>query len=202
MTAPRPLDRRVHRTRTALRAALLDLVAERPLGDLTVSDVTKLADVNRSTFYEHYNDVHDLAADACSWAFDELIAAAPVLLPGDDQGERRRARAELAAVFAHIAARADLYRALLGPDGSARVINHLHRRLTIAIHVNLARPGNGTHAADPESIPHDPAASYLAGALLGTAADWLHHNCPGTPEELVDTLHSRLPQAASPSPSW
>lgn len=196
MTAPRPPDRRIRRTRTALRAALLDLVAERPLSRIGVSDVTKLADVNRSTFYEHYDGVHELAADACTSAFDELIAAAPVLLPTDDPDEQRRGRGELAAVFAHIAAHADLYRAVLGPDGSARVINHLHRRLTIAIHVNLTRPGTGTHADDPDAIPHDPAASYLAGALLGTAADWLHNNCPGTPRELVDTLHAGLPGLA------
>lgn len=197
MTAPRPQDRRIRRTRTALRAALLDLITERPLSRIAVSDITKLADVNRSTFYEHYDGVHELAADACTWTFDELIAAAPVLLPTGDADEQRRGRGELAAVFAHIAAHADLYRAVLGSDGSARVINHLHRRLTIAIHVNLTRPARGTHADDPETVPHDPAASYLAGALLGTAADWLRHNCPGTPQELVDTLYSGLPHMSA-----
>lgn len=197
MTAQRPPDRRIRRTRAALRAALLDLVAERPLSRIAVSDVTKLADVNRSTFYEHYDGVHELAADACTSAFDELITAAPVLLPTDDPEEQRRGHRELAAVFAHIAAHADLYRAVLGSDGSARVINHLHRRLTIAIHVNLTRPGTGTHADDPATVPHDPTASYLAGALLGTAADWLHHGCPGTPRELVDTLHAGLPYIAT-----
>ncbi|UGQ12584.1 TetR family transcriptional regulator C-terminal domain-containing protein [Yinghuangia sp. ASG 101] len=196
MTAPRPPDRRIRRTRAALRAALLDLIAERPLSRIAVSDVTKLADVNRSTFYEHYDGVHELAADACTSAFDELIAAAPVLLPTDDPDELRRGRGELAAVFAHVAAHADLYRAVLGSDGSARVINHLHRRLTIAIHVNLTRPGAGTHADDPETVPHDPAASYLAGALLGTAADWLRHNCPGTPRDLVAALYAGLPHMA------
>ncbi|MEW2359647.1 TetR-like C-terminal domain-containing protein [Spirillospora sp. NPDC029432] len=194
-------DRRVRRTRAALRAALLELIAERPLNRIAVSDVAKRADVNRSTFYEHYDGVHELAADACTRMFDELIAAAPVLLPADDPAGQRRGLDELAAVFAHIAAHADLYRALLGPGGSAQVIDHLHRRLTIAVHVNLTRPGTGTHAEDPDSAPHDPAASYLAGALLGTAADWLRHGCPGTPRQLVDTLWARLPYPAPRRPA-
>nr|WP_242619056.1 TetR/AcrR family transcriptional regulator [Actinomadura fibrosa] len=193
MTAEPSLDRRARRTRAALRAALLDLIAERPLSRIAVSDVTRRADVNRSTFYEHYDDVHGLAADACTRTFDELIAATPVLLPVSGEAERRRGRAELAAVFAHIAERAGLYRALLGPDGSARVIDHLHQRLTIAVHVNLTRPGDGgTHAGDPAAVPHDPAAAALAGALLGAATDWLRRGCPTTPDRLADSLWTGL----------
>ena len=71
-------DRRARRSRAALRAALLDLITERGLNRIAVSDVTKRADVNRSTFYEHYSDVHELAADACTRMFDELIAAGVV----------------------------------------------------------------------------------------------------------------------------
>lgn len=188
MTVQPSRDRRARRSREALQAALLSLIAERDLARISVSDVTKRADVNRSTFYEHYTDVHDLAAAACARTFDELIAATPVLLPGDSPAERRLGREALAGVFAHFAEHADLYRALLGPDGGARVINHLHRRLTIAVHVNFTRPGTGTHADDPETVPHDPVAAYLAGAILGAAADWLHHGCPGTPEELSAAL--------------
>ncbi|MCX5416035.1 TetR/AcrR family transcriptional regulator [Streptomyces sp. NBC_00059] len=198
MTANPSPDRRIRRTRAALHAALLALIAERPLSRITVSDVSKQADINRSTFYEHYDDVPALAADACTGIFDELIAAAPVMLPTDDPAEQRRGRDELAALFAHIAAHADLYRALLGPDGSAQVITHLHRRLTVSIHINLTRPHTGTHADDPESVPHDPAASYLAGALLGAASDWLYHGCPGTPRELVGALWTGVPRMPSP----
>ena len=190
MTAEPSQDRRARRTRAALHAALLELIAERPLNRIAVSDITKRANVNRSTFYEHYDDVHELAAEACTRTFDELIAATPVLLPSHDPAERRRGLAEMTAVFTHIAAHADLYRALLGPAGSARVIDHLHRRLTIAIHVNLTRPATGTHADDPASVPHHPMASFLAGALLGTAADWLRHGCPSTPRQLAENLWS------------
>ncbi|OLT30212.1 TetR family transcriptional regulator [Actinomadura sp. CNU-125] len=181
-------DRRARRSRAALQAALLSLIGERDLARISVSDVTKRADVNRSTFYEHYADVPDLAAAACARTFDELIAATPVLLPGDDPDERRLGREALAGVFAHFAEHAGLYRAVLGPGGGARVINHLHRRLTIAVHVNLVGPRAGTHADDPSDVPHDPVAAYLAGAVLGAAADWLGRGCPGTPEELSAAL--------------
>ncbi|MBL7497157.1 TetR/AcrR family transcriptional regulator [Frankia sp. CNm7] len=198
MPAPQPLDRRIRRTRSALERALLDLIAERDLVQISVSDVTKRADVNRTTFYEHYTDVHDLAASACTAMFDELIATSPVIAPSRAPARQLREREALVRVLTHIRDRARLYRALLGEDGSARVINHLQQRLAISLHVNLTRPGAGTHADDPAEIPYDPTAALLAGALLGLVLDWLRHGCPGTPEHVCATIWPRLARTERP----
>jgi AcrR family transcriptional regulator len=181
-----------------LEAAFLSLIAEQGLARISVADITTRADVNRSTFYEHYSDVHDLAVAACTQTFDELIAATPVIAldretTGDDI---RRGHEALVEVLAHVAARADLYQALLGGEGSARVINHLHQRIVVAIHVDIAGSGADTHADDPSEVPHNPAAALLAGALLGTIMEWLRHGCPGTPEQLALTIRSQLAAAA------
>jgi AcrR family transcriptional regulator len=196
-------DRRARRSRAALEAALLELIAERDLAQITISDVTKAADVNRSTFYLHYADMHDLAASACTTMFDELIAATPVVMPADTLTQHRRGREALAGVLAHIGERAHLYRALICDDGSARVINHLHRRLSIAIHVNLTEPDTENHANDPTQLPDDPAAALLAGALLGLAIDWLRRGCPETGEELTARIWPHLSTTlGSVIPRW
>ncbi|GHF40668.1 AcrR family transcriptional regulator [Amycolatopsis bartoniae] len=193
MPSPQLTDPRSRRSRSALEGALLELIEERDLSQISISDVTRRAAVNRSTFYEHYTDVHDLAAAAGTELFDELIAAAHVLLPqqaADPAGA-------LARVFGHVAAHARLYRALLDADGSARVINHLHQRIAIAIHVHLAGTDSPTHADDPAEIPHDPPAALLAGALLGTIMDWLRRGCPGSPEDLAARIWPHLVGAGS-----
>ncbi|MBL7492569.1 TetR/AcrR family transcriptional regulator [Frankia sp. AgB1.9] len=197
MAARQPLDRRSRRSRAAMEGALMRLVGERDLAQITVSDVTTLADVNRTTFYLHYSDVHDLAASACTAMFDEMISASPVLMPDDSPDEHRLAREALAGVLAHVGERADLYRALLGEDGSARVINYLLQRLTIAVHVNLTEPDAETHANDPASLPDDPAAAVLAGALLGLVIDWLRRGCPETPEQLTASVWPHLARTAA-----
>ena len=199
MTGQPSQDRRARRTRAALQAALLDLITERGLSQISIADVTKRADVHRTTFYEHYDDVPALAASACTRTFDELIAATPLLIP-DPAADQDRAQDALAAVFTHIADRADLYRALLGPDGSARVIDHLHQRLTIAVHVNLTRPATGTHAEDPARIPHDPLAAFLAGGVLATATDWLRRGCPGSAHQISATLITWFARTNHPTP--
>jgi AcrR family transcriptional regulator len=178
-------DPRVQRSRATLEAALRDLIADRELAQVTISDITKRAGVNRSTFYEHYADVHDLAACACTAMFDELVAATPVFRQPERPGQPWRH--QLPDLYAHIADNARLYRVLLGPAGSARVISHLLQRIVVAAFVSrgLHETPASTHAADPTETPHDPEAAFVAGAVLGTIIDWLGRDCPGTPEQMA-----------------
>lgn len=179
-------DPRARRSLAALQQALLDLVLDKELGQITVADVTKRAGLNRSTFYDHFPDVHALAESACAAMFDGLVAAAPKL--GRYVVARSEPPVETTRLFAHVAEHAHLYRALLGPDGSARLQDHLRHRMTVAIHVSGQHTspddGGSTHVDDPADIPHDVPAAFIAGALLSVAADWVRRGCPGTPEEL------------------
>lgn len=192
------MDPRTRRSRSALEAALRELIAERDLTRISISDVTKSAGVNRSTFYEHYTDLEDLAAAACTTIFDELVATAAASGRGlvtDSQ----RAHDSLTTLFAHVAKHAHLYRTLLGTDGSARMINHLLQRIATSAHVRRgsAETTPLTQAGDPAEHPHDPAAAFLAGAVLGTVIDWLRRSCPGTPEQMSAAIWPHLIAAAS-----
>ena len=53
-------DRRVGKTRKALKEALTDLILEKGYESVTVQDVIDRADVGRSTFYAHFVDKDDL----------------------------------------------------------------------------------------------------------------------------------------------
>lgn len=53
-------DRRVKRTKGLMRDALIALMDEKPFGDITAKDITSKADLNRATFYLHYNNVFGL----------------------------------------------------------------------------------------------------------------------------------------------
>ncbi|WP_051801288.1 TetR/AcrR family transcriptional regulator [Streptomyces sp. NRRL F-525] len=174
-------DRRVLRSRAALESALRDLITERELRQISVADLTKRAGVNRSTFYEHYADVHDLAVAACTSTYDELVAVAPIP-HGQLTPDGAPLPNPLPALFTHVATNAALYRALLCDEGSARMINHLLHRITLAARISRGLDADEESAA--EDFPHDPVSAFLAGAVLGTIMDWLRRDCPGTPEEI------------------
>ncbi|WP_414506707.1 TetR-like C-terminal domain-containing protein [Streptomyces sp. NEAU-L66] len=189
-------DRRSRRSRTAMESALLELIGDRDLSQISVSDVTGRADVHRSTFYEHYTDVHDLAASACTEMFDQLLSATSALSVTGDSSEgdssegdssKEGSHPSLTAMFAHVAEHRALYEALLGADGSARVINHLLQRMTESI-----RPRLSAQLTDSEGGTDDSAAAFVSGALLGAIADWLHRGCPGTPERFATAIWPQL----------
>lgn len=54
------LDRRKKYTRMVLKDSLIALLRVKPLTKITVKEICEKADVNRSTFYAHYQDHFDL----------------------------------------------------------------------------------------------------------------------------------------------
>jgi hypothetical protein len=135
---------------------------------------------------------------------DDLIEAMPS--PGSPTADpAQQTTGLLLAFFTHLADHAGLYRTLLGPQGSARVIDHVRRRATVAAHVGARRSACGDHTPAPigyspgdasdykmniapdykVDIPHDVPAAFAAGALIGVATDWMQRGCPCAPAEMA-----------------
>lgn len=53
-------DKRVIRTKKAIKAALFRIMEEKDISSITISELTKEANVNRRTFYTHYRNITDI----------------------------------------------------------------------------------------------------------------------------------------------
>ena len=53
-------------TKEALGAALKKMMAIKPIDKITVKDLAEICNVNRQTFYYHFDDVYDLL----EWVFE------------------------------------------------------------------------------------------------------------------------------------
>lgn len=67
-------SRKTRYTRRALRQALVEALAERPIADVTVADLCRRADLSRGTFYLHYANPADLLANWEDDLFDTFSA--------------------------------------------------------------------------------------------------------------------------------
>ena len=74
-----PIDRRIIKTKSNLTAALLRILREKPLSELTVRELCREAQITTITFYAHYKDKFALAdevfkdlADRASERFEAL----------------------------------------------------------------------------------------------------------------------------------
>lgn len=69
-------DFRFQRTDNDIQTAFLTLVGQQGFRNVSVSAITKVALINRQTFYQHYTDIYDLSekmVDRLMLKFKELI---------------------------------------------------------------------------------------------------------------------------------
>ena len=83
-TAP---DRRVVRTRKAIRQAFLTLMQETEYQKITITGIAREADIDRKTFYLHYQSVEDLANEIVQDEADRIVRTCLDSLENSDDGE-------------------------------------------------------------------------------------------------------------------
>lgn len=67
------VDRRVKKTEISIRNAFEELASSRKLKEITVKELTNRADINRKTFYLHYDSIEDLVNSYVDVIANELI---------------------------------------------------------------------------------------------------------------------------------
>ena len=71
------------RSRKLIKAALADLLQEKPLDKITVTDVVNRAQINRGTFYAHYTGIPDVIHHLIQHTFSniqEVLSATPITM--------------------------------------------------------------------------------------------------------------------------
>ena len=78
------MDLRIQKTRAAIKSAFLELRRKKPIEKITVTELAKLAEINKATFYLHYSDIYSLADEMedevieVSWLSDSVSAGISV----------------------------------------------------------------------------------------------------------------------------
>jgi AcrR family transcriptional regulator len=175
------LDRRVVRTRAALRRALMELILERDYDTITVQDITDRADLARATFYLHYKDKEELLLSSQEEIFDDLVARMPEfsseLIIDDEKSHEIRT-----IIFEHVEQNAQFYRVMLSEHGVAsfmvRVRKYIAEKWTEMV--------TGLVSEDELPFPMEAGANYHAGAMIALISWWLENDMPLTPDEMAE----------------
>ena len=61
-------------TKRALEASLKNLLLQKPLDKITISDITEDCGISRMTFYYHFRDIYDLAEWSCAEDASKALA--------------------------------------------------------------------------------------------------------------------------------
>ena len=172
MTTPLPLsapeeDRRVRRTKTRLRQALTQLLAEKDLRSITVRELTDRADVNRGTFYAHYKDIYDMLEQYENQLFDSLVVLLSGYTPQQLQGDLAPL---LERVFLFVEDNRDLIPVLL--SGQAK--DPFFQRLYAVIRDKCAGEWWGAYPVD-EGNGFAYALEFVVSGTVGLVQTWMQN---------------------------
>lgn len=179
-------DRRIVRSKRALRTALIELMEERGLDGLSVNDLCARADLNRGTFYNHFHDKDDLLMSL----EDEVIGDLE-RIQEQMQGitvmdlMRYRMRKQplpfLVDLFDYLREQGDFLHAVTGSGGDIRFAP----RLRDSVCANLIQTIlHERYRNDPSPFVQYYVAFY-ATAYLGVIERWIETGMEESSEEMA-----------------
>lgn len=66
-------NQRFVQTRQKIKGVFLELLREKKIGEITVSEICRRADIHRTTFYGHFDDVYDLMQNMVEEMYVQLM---------------------------------------------------------------------------------------------------------------------------------
>ena len=108
-------NRSTRRTRSAIREALTEMLAVKPVGKITVQELIDKANICRTTFYAHYEDIYDLLSEVENDILSEIREGLEELQQAPIRVEEQYPAIE--TVVEVYARHENLIRLLNGPNG-------------------------------------------------------------------------------------
>ncbi|MBO9605221.1 MAG: TetR/AcrR family transcriptional regulator [Paenibacillaceae bacterium] len=179
---PAKPDRRQVRTKQLLYRALMELIKEKGAANVTVTDLTNRAEVNRGTFYLHYRDVPDMLEQLKDEVFESIRGCVVKLsIPqAMKHADRNEVYPASIRIFEEFARHADFLQLMFGAKGD----------LSFALRFRKLIESHITSQIDLKHIqaPIDYILAYMASANFGLIMHWLESGRNQTPEQMSKLL--------------
>lgn len=179
-------DRRITRSKRALRDALIELMEERGFDGFSVNDLCERADLNRGTFYNHFHDKDQLLA-----TLEEEILADLDCFQGKMQGltvpylwahkTKKRPLPFLVELFDYLRGQGDFLHAVLGPGGDVG----FGPRLRDSVCTNLIQSILHERYRDDPSPFVQYYVAFFASAYLGVIMRWIETGMQESSEDMA-----------------
>ena len=177
---PRKPDVRVRRTHERLGSALVALIQEKSIDDVTVQEVLDRASVGRSTFYLHFRDKNDLLLSQLEKFLETMSTALSV------RKEKSHRVVPVEEMFAHIGGQNKIYRALADSGRLNDFFDLAQGYFARGIEQRLVESGRLAKLPQRELAAR---AYALAGSLLSLLRWWLDRGGKESPQAMDELFH-------------
>ena len=161
-----PTDLRVIKTRQAIRIALISLLSEKELSDITISELSDRAQVNRKTFYYHFEDIFSLL----KWTLDQ---EAMCMFGKYDLVSQRREAVDFALDY--INSNHDILHNIVHSIGRSELSRYFYNDIYEPIH-NLVCEAVKKHSVTAEDSYQVFLSRFLTEAIAGILLDCIERD--------------------------
>lgn len=180
MAGERAEYKSAQRSRQKIREALLQLLQHQDLRKITVSELVRVAGINRTTFYAHYPDVTGVVEEIGQELIDKLHE---VIANVHSRGYWQNPEPLLAEVNAFLRQNAEPYRVLIRLHGVERFTQRLK-----AIFVEGMMEDPSIPPPVRQSKAFQLQVLFFAGGIENLYVQWLTGTADCTLEEIGDQL--------------
>jgi len=178
------VDRRISRTKKRLRESLTTLMQEKPVQSITVREIAEMADINRSTFYLHYQDVYDMVTqiqDDMFQDFNDVMMEMPEKPTEEDMFLLTE------EIFTVIQNNADLVFVLLGKNGDTAFVEKLK---DLVKERTLNDWSKLIHSREQENF--DYYYAFIIAGYIGVIEKWLKNGLKETPTQMAEITRTLI----------
>lgn len=193
-------DARHLRSRARLREAALAAATEKPIAEVTATDLAARASIGRATFYRHTDSPSRLLDEALRAELDALRSEALRDMPNEALERRRRFEATLVKVVEHVIAREAIYGPALLTDSTPGVATMLLGHVRESVMQAQREIGlsfwNSAEALPLDSDPDDfaeAAATGFAYLFVGVLVSWLPREGHRDPHDFLRLFNTLAP---------
>jgi len=172
-------DRRTRYTKIVIKEALIELLEQKPLNKITVTELCTKCEINRSTFYRYYLDVYDLWDKLKSQFVSELKAA--ISISKDDYTISGFTEEILEVILNNKELSRILFTLKNGKDFLDDVLEIAHMKCV----EKWARTG--------KNLPEKQIAylsTFISAGTIGVLDDWIQNNFKESPTEIAELIEN------------
>lgn len=174
------IDRRVVKTKERLYQVFIQLLAQKPVKDITVKELSEGADINRATFYLHYNDVFDLLEQIEAEIYEYFTKLVANMTPSYSDYEFMSNYIKL---LDYISERKELCKVLLCPNGDPAFFDKIVR-------IVIEKCMNG-------AVYTQYALAFCVAGCVGVTTEWIRSGMEESPEMVAGYALSMIKELRS-----
>ncbi|WP_317311652.1 TetR/AcrR family transcriptional regulator [Clostridium thermobutyricum] len=178
------IDRRIIRTKKMIRSALAELINENGFNNISITDLTKRADINRGTFYLHYIDKYDLLDKIENEIIQEIedktkhIDSINIM----NIDTLNEPLPFIVKLFEYFKENSVIIKSLLGPKGDPTFESKIKK----FIKTNLFdKQKSKNFSINNAIVSEEYFIQYILAADLGVIKHWLEKNMKESPDEIA-----------------